>query len=94
MKGEGRDRAASVKQRLANERKLREAACINQVEIVRTLLDLNTNPNAQDEVNLSPIVWLCRSLFLVYHSTGLSHHNYYAYFKEFILFNKVCLHLL
>jgi len=72
MKGEGRDqqeqerdRAASVKQRLANEHKLREAACNNQVEIVRTLLDLNTNPNAQDEVNLSPLVWLCRSLFLV-----------------------------
>ena len=64
-KGEGRDRAASDKQRLANEHKLREAAYFDQVEKVRALLDLKTNPNAQDEVNLSsqyslpglPIFW-------------------------------------
>ena len=56
MKGEGRDRAASVKQRLANEHKLRVAAFENKVDIFQTLLDLKTNPNAQDEVNLSLLV--------------------------------------
>ena len=56
MKGEGRDRAASDKQRLANEHKLREAAYFDQVEKFRALLDLKTNPNAQDEVNPSSLM--------------------------------------
>ena len=40
-------------QRRANERKLRDAADLNNVEEIKILISLKINPNAQDEVSIA-----------------------------------------